>query len=108
MRGDTVNLNTVVKGADIDSGVVGSKALVNLVEAFLGEISALARAREALVSELGVRALIDAAAVIGNFQRMVRIADSTGIPVDQRAAEITGDIREELGLNSFVSARLGT
>ena len=105
-RGETVELGTVVSGAAVDSQVPGGHALVGLVEAFLGDGGSLAAAREALVSELGVEALVDAAGVIGNFQRMVRIADSTGIPVDAGTAEITADIRDDLGLNDFVSARV--
>ncbi len=48
--------------------------------------------------------MIDAAAVIGNFERMTRIADGTGIPLDDMMAALTVDIRAELDLNSFSSA----
>ena len=51
-------------------------------------------------------ALVDAAAVIGNFQRMVRIADGTGIPLDKPVAMISADVRDELKLNEFGSADL--
>ena len=50
-------------------------------------------------------ALVDAAPVIGNFQRMVRIADGTGIPHDKPIAAMTADMREELGYNDFASAK---
>jgi len=45
--------------------------------------------------------MVDAAAVIANFQRMVRIADSTGIPLDEPVLMMTQGIREDLGLNEF-------
>lgn len=48
--------------------------------------------------------MVDAAGVIANFQRMVRIADGTGIPLDEPVAMLTTDIREELGLNHYGSA----
>jgi len=35
---------------------------------------------------------------------MVRIADGTGIPLDDMVAAMTADLREELGLNEFASA----
>ena len=41
-----------------------------------------------------------------NFQRMVRIADGSGIPLDAPMAMITADIRDELGINEFSSANL--
>ena len=47
---------------------------------------------------------MDAAAVIGNFERMVRIADGTGIPLDKPVAMITADMREELGIDRFATA----
>ena len=44
------------------------------------------------------------AAVAGNFQRMVRIADCIGIPFDESRMEMTAGVREELKLNEFQSA----
>ena len=105
-RGERVELRTIVDGTEVDSGIEGGAVLVSLVEAALRNPAELAGARAAVVAELGVQALVDAAGVIGNFQRMVRIADATGIPVDAATEAVTEDIREELGLNDFVSARL--
>ena len=51
------------------------------------------------------RVLVDAAGVAANFQRMVRIADATGIPVDQMDTELSREIRSTLGLERFASAR---
>jgi hypothetical protein len=64
----------------------------------------LAAARVALATAAGSDVLVDAAAVAGNFQRMVRIADSAGIPLDERNMVGTIDIREQLGLERFGSA----
>ena len=38
-----------------------------------------------------------AAGVIGNFERMVRIADGTGIPLDRIVDAMTSDFRAEFG-----------
>ena len=46
--------------------------------------------------------MIDAAGVIANFQRMMRIADSPGIPLDARMDALTADLRSELGINRFI------
>ena len=48
---------------------------------------------------------MDAAGVAANFQRMVRIADATGIPVDNMQAELGRNVRAELGIERFPSAR---
>ena len=51
--------------------------------------------------------MVDAAGVIANFQRMVRIADGTGIPLtDNRLVALTVDLRDELGINDYPTARL--
>jgi hypothetical protein len=44
--------------------------------------------------------------VIGNFERMDRIADGTGIPLDNMVNALSGDIREELGLEDYESRRV--
>ena len=48
---------------------------------------------------------MDAVAVIGNFQRMVRIADGAGIPLDTPMALMSADLRAELGYNGLGSAK---
>ncbi len=54
--------------------------------------------------ELGPDGLLDVAAVASNFERMVRIADSTGIPLDAPVAALTSDLRDTLHLDRFESA----
>ena len=69
-----------------------------------GDDAALAATREALLETCGPEILIDTAAVVANFQRMVRIADSTGIPLDKPVAAVSGELREHLGINEYGSA----
>lgn len=104
--GDELNLHAVVDGASTDSGVPHSSEFINFVEAALKGVPDLAAARAKLTQAIGEEGMVDAAAVIGNFQRMTRIADSTGIPIDEMTVQITADMREDLGLNDFASARL--
>jgi len=68
------------------------------------DVHTISVARDALVSALGEAAMIDSAAVIANFQRMVRIADSTGIPLDEPVMMMTQGIRRELDINQFAAA----
>ena len=68
------------------------------VALLLEEPRELKAARDALADEMGVAALVDAAAVASNFERMVRIADGTGIELGEALEEFSEDVREELGL----------
>ena len=106
VNGEDVDLGVVTTGDATTSGVPGETQLLALVEATLqgGTDDDIASARNNLAGKLGVAAMIDAAAVIGNFERMTRIADGTGIPLDDMMAALTVDIRAELDLNSFSSA----
>lgn len=67
--------------------------------------SDLQRDRKNLLATAGARVLVDAAGVAANFQRMVRIADSTGIPVDNMESQTGKDVRSELDLTRFASAQ---
>lgn len=87
------------------SGIPGAAALVAFVDATLGaEDDELAAARSRVRAELGSAALVDAAAVIGNFERMVRIADGTGIPLDAPVNVGSEGLRAQLGIDRFAAA----
>lgn len=103
--GEHANLESIVAGSSVDSGVAGNDSLLRFAEAALDrDNDAIASARAAVVNALGEPAMIDAAGVIANFQRMVRIADGTGIPLDEPVAALTADIRDQLSLNDYGSA----
>ena len=98
--GEDVDLAVVVDGESVATCVPGDKALLAFAEAGLGDdAEAIAEARQQVADELGEAPMIDAAGVIANFQRMVRIADGTGIPLDAQMEAMTADLREELGLS---------
>ena len=93
-------------GAAAGSGIRGAEGLVALAEAVVtGSEEDIAKARARVQSELGDAAMVDATAVAANFQRMVRIADGSGIPLDAPLEAIAGDMTEELGIDQFPSAR---
>jgi hypothetical protein len=87
------------------SSVPAAGALVGLVEASLSADDVDGKAaRERVRLELGSEALVDAAAIIGNFERMTRIADATGIPLDAPVNVATEGLRAELGIDDYPSA----
>ncbi len=106
VTGETFDMQVITEGGTAaPSGVPHGETLVAFAEAVVGsDETALATARQRVLVELGPEALVDAAAVASNFERMVRIADSTGIPLDDVVYEKTVDVREELHLGRFGSA----
>jgi hypothetical protein len=105
MRDEEVDLRALTRGSSGASGVAAGEALCAFAEAGVrGDPPAIAEARERVRAALGDAALVDAAAVIGNFERMVRIADGTGIPLDRPAALASADMRAELGLDDFAGS----
>ena len=76
--------------------------LLAFVAAVLGDdCAALDRAREAVRAALGKEGLSDAAAVIGGFDGITRIADATGIPMEPEKIELTSDFFERLDIGRF-------
>jgi len=80
--------------------------LEEFVTAVVGDDTTRAdRARAALADQLGVRWLVDASAVVANFEMMTRLADATGARLRPEQIEASASIRSELGLDAFPSAR---
>ena len=72
--------------------------LVAFAEAIVTGAQTLAQSRAAVVEALGPEAMVDEAGVASNFERMVRIADSTGIELGDLLEQASADVRDALGL----------
>jgi len=96
-----------VLGAAADGGGVPyGDRLIEFAEAVLADNDEqLLRVRSALRGSLGDAALVDAAAVVGFFNAIDRVADATGIPLDPERLPQTADFRAALGLDAFAQAR---
>ena len=105
-NGTEVDLRAVTEGnTAAESGVPEGSLLVRFAEAAVGrDAEALAETRTAIGERLGEPALVDAACIVANFQRMVRIADGTGIPLDTPVAMLSSDLRADLGIDDFGAA----
>jgi hypothetical protein len=104
--GSNYKADAIAEGKDAGDGNIPHGALlVAFAEAAFGDDeTALRNLRSQIRSELGNEQLVDSCGVIANFQRMVRIADGTGIPLDPIMMSISRDLRSELGLDSFSGA----
>jgi hypothetical protein len=88
-----------------DGGVAHGAALVAFTDAAMADDDeALQRERTALRALLSDAAFVDTCATIGAFNVVDRIADATGIPLDDAIAAMSAELREELDLARFRSS----
>ncbi len=71
---------------------------MTFAEAIVTGAQTLPQSRDAVIEALGAEAMVDAAGVVSNFERMVRIADSTGIELGDRLEQASAGVRDALGL----------
>jgi hypothetical protein len=77
-------------------------ALIEFGEAMLGnDKNRQAAARQGVYRALGPEGLVDAAEIVASFNAVVKIADATGIPLEDYKEAATQDLRAALGLERF-------
>jgi hypothetical protein len=104
--GDSYAFSGVMDGTAA-TGVSHADVLLPLVEAILrGDDDQRVRTRTAVHEALGYEALVDAAAVIGGFDAITKVADATGIPLDARVAGPSADWRRDLGIDAFLARKV--
>jgi len=95
-----------ISGADCETGVASGAAILAFAEAIMeSDKEKLARARNVILDQLGEGGLVECSAVAANFSQMVRIADSTGIPLDPPLMSMADPIRDVLKIDNFESAK---
>ncbi len=88
--------------SDAESNVEHGNVLADFGEAIVGRNKAeIASARQAVIDTAGEAEMVDAAGVASNFERMVRIADGIGIPLDEGLLGFSEKTREQLDLNRW-------
>ena len=99
-----VDLSATVEdtaGGGVEHGAV----LTAFAEAVVRATDDLDALRERAADTLGPARFVEAAATIGIFNGLVRVADSTGTPSDPMTLERTADVRSDLGFNDWGGAR---
>ncbi|MGD9702895.1 MAG: hypothetical protein AB7V74_10890 [Acidimicrobiia bacterium] len=81
-----------------------------MLEEFVAAVAAddVARAeavRSLIVEQLGIDWLIDASAVVANFEMMTRLADATGARLRPEQIDAAAPVRAALDLDAMPSAR---
>jgi len=113
LRASALNNSVEVDIQSINGDLSSAETGIEFGPELLGFAEAVARrdsdaieiSRATLEKAAGQKVVIDAAGVAANFQRMVRIADSIGIPVDNMNTELGQSVRQELNLKRFASAQ---
>lgn len=104
-NGLTVDLEAAVDPDHIgDVGVPAGPELLafaNAVELGHGDVDAT---RQTLAEAIGIDATLEASAIIAIFNGLVRVADGTGIQLDEGVFTASVDERDLLGIDSFAGA----
>ncbi len=102
--GDVIDFNAIMGETSGDVGIPHADLLVEFTEAVWGDDEPrLLAARRAIIETMGEDVLVDASGVTATFDAIDRLADATGIPLEEAKAEDTAGLREELGINVFES-----
>ena len=86
----------------IDSGVDFGRWLRSLTEATIqSRWDELVTIREEAGAVMGTQSMVDALVVASGFNGITRVADATGIPLDENTQQMTVDMRESTGIERF-------
>lgn len=102
IREETYNLNAVTEVADGEIGVASEALLLDIAEAvYHADKDKLAELRKRGAMELGEQALVDAIAVASGFNGITKVANATGIPLDQETETQTGELRRSAKIDDY-------
>ena len=102
--GEQYDLGAIMATDNSGGNVPGGRVLNDFAEAVMARSDGKAAGqRQLLVAELGEPAMVDAAAVIAAFNLVARVADATGLPLEDYKEEASVELRDRLGLNEFAA-----
>ena len=85
-----------------DSGVDFSHWLRSLTEATIqNRWDDLTTIRDQAGAAMGTQSMVDALVVASGFNGITRVADATGIPLDENTQQMTIDMRVSTGIERF-------
>jgi hypothetical protein len=99
------NLDVVTNAGEGEIGVLHEDILLSIAEAVCnGEEKELALVREAALNILGSQALVDAIAVASGFNGITKVANATGLPLDETTENSTVIMRQQTKINDYTDA----
>lgn len=102
--GIDVNLDATVGRDTGRSGLADGDLLIGFTEAVVRRGEDVAALRQELVDRIGPDAAGHTVATISAFSGLVRVADGTGIPIDDGLAAVSAETRSSLALDSLGGA----
>ncbi len=93
---------------DSDAGIENGALLLRFASAAQQRTDDLPASRLALMKAVGPEGVVEAAATIAIFNGLVRVADGTGIQLDDGVLADSADFRDRLGVNKFSGAENST
>jgi hypothetical protein len=104
-KGESYDLS-LLTGTKGDGNIQHGALLVVFAEAVLGDDDRrLQEVQAAIRDQMGDAAFVDAAAIVATFNAIDRVADATGILIEDSKAASTADVRAALGINAFAEQR---
>ena len=83
-------------------GVEHEDIMLMIAEAVVSaEPDAILAMRQRARAEIGERQMLDAIGIACGFNGITKIANATGLPLDQRTSEITIELREATGIDDY-------
>lgn len=96
----SIDASAVGEGANVAAGA----QLVRFAEAAVTRAPDLAARRSELQQAVGAAGLVEAAATVSAFEGLNRVADATGIQLDDGLDAESGDLRSALDLERFAGS----
>jgi len=99
-KGGDADIAIITDDAGGDGGIEHGRLIIDLVDAVMDDTADPRPARERLELAAGKDAVVETGAVIAMFNLNDRIADATGVPLDELGLEIRLKVGEKLGLEA--------
>lgn len=101
-KNETYNLNVLTRVDEGEVGVPNEAFLLKIAEAVCAEDrGTLASIREEGKEILGEQALVDAIAVACGFNGITKVANATGIPLDEATENGTMQMRKDTKIDEY-------
>ena len=99
---ESYNLDSVTSEDITDAGVENGAFLMKLAAAvYEQDADTLTDIRIQGVELLGERGIAEAMGIAAGFNGITKVANGTGLPLDQTTADVTGEMRIETGIDDY-------